>query len=258
MPSDFGSTIIPPLLFFMVFFGTFLLFELLIVYVLNFLQKKYWVFVVDIMIKARVHHGKAIKLVSILAAVIFLGIILIFTPFFEVLSASSKTVRVLGILLIVEMVLVYFVTYPKVTNTSIEKALFKYSYFVISTLLYVSLIIAANAGYTRYQAFINERVVETTVEGVQFGIENRAIESALSEARRMHRSALCPFEDYSKKTGQGLVHFVYLSTDEEFKNPDAQIRANDDTFDINGWECPGEKTLLVTDGGKWYEIIRKN
>jgi len=252
MPIGFGSSIIPPLLFFLVFFAAFAFFEMLIVYSLNVLQKKYWIFVVDHLIAAKVHHKKRIQAVVAGSLIILLGIVWLFTPFFLIINQATNTIKILGLVLVAVMVAVYFITSEKITKTSIERDLFQYLYFVISIILYVALMMAADTGYAQYQNYINQRVVEPTAKTVQTGIESLAVKDALDKAREAMRKGECLMENYDEKENQGLIHFVYLTTDDEFIIDEP----TEVTTTLNGWQCAGEKNLLITRQGKWYEVIR--
>jgi len=255
MEPTLSSTIVPPLLFFIVFFVIFGIVEILLTVLINFLQKKYWVFVVDKLIKARVRYKKEIDIGKAVSIVFVFLIIYITTSFFEVIQTADATIKLLGLILVVLMMFIYFATRRFVERTAIERDLHQYLYFLISIILYVFLMISANTGYETYQAYINRNIVEPAVKSVQTGIAGSLESRVLDGFREEIRAGGCPIVDYNKKGGQGVTHFVYVETDKEFAKPDAELRAEGDSSPLKGRECVTENRYILTDDGKWYQIL---
>jgi len=251
--GDLSNTIIPPLLFFIVFFAIFGLLELMIVYALNILMKKHWEFVVDNLIRARVRYGKQIHLAAIASIVLLFGALYLFTSFFEVVKTASNTVKVLGLFLVLVMIVIYIITSKKMTKTAVERDVHYYIFFVTSIIIYVFLMIAADRGYETYQAYISRNIVEPTVEVVTGDPEAKFRERTLEEFRGNIRVGDCPEVDYALREEAGITHFVYLETDAEFAQANPEI--NPEAVGLKGRECVKETRFILTDEGKWYEVI---
>jgi len=88
-----SENFIPLLAFFIGFFVVFSIIELLIIITLNRLGRKHWAFVIDNLIRAKVHHSKAIQMITAIGIIIILAFIWALTPFFEVIGAATPLLK---------------------------------------------------------------------------------------------------------------------------------------------------------------------
>lgn len=251
--------IIPPLLFFISFFIVFSLFELIIVFFLNRMERKHWEFMIDVVIRAKVHYAKVIKwsvLTVFAALVIFL---ILFTPFLEVFETASGELKLFAAFLALAMVLIYFLNVRKNTKLDIEKKIYKTVFFILSIVIYVIILIIANESYGRYKEYINTQVINPAIEEVGKISERQEEEELLNKFREMYLNGDCADVDYSQNNGGGsVINFVLVSAEPElsfgditeFADPKAQFRGKGCT--------DGENSFLLNGLGRWYWVIEED
>ncbi|MBU0727050.1 hypothetical protein KKA95_00010 [Patescibacteria group bacterium] len=251
--QQWAENIIPSLLFFLAFFIAFSLVELLFILLLNRLEKRNWEFVIDHLIRLKVHHGKLVSIIGGLGIFVVLMSALIFTPFFKVIYYASTELAVLSVLLIFVMVVIYATTTRKMVRLDLEKKVHGYIYFIVSFILYVFIVTLASQSYNSYQNYVNKTFVDPTVKEVQTKLDEQEEERLLTLFREDYLNGDCIEVDYAEKEATGLTHFIYITTDIEF----ATMKTIEDSMTtFKGYECTdGENTFMLTDEGKWYWVI---
>lgn len=247
------ENIAPLATFFFAFVIAFAAVELLFIYILNRLEKRYWVFVVDVLMRARLHHKKVVGIIAIIGILITISLILFTTPFIEVLRASTPILKMFCLVLLVAMVLVYFFTTRKVTHLALEKQVHSYLYFVISIILFAFMTIMADQSYNSYQNYINTELVNPATYQIRAGVSELEENRVLTQFREDYLTGECEDIDYSLMDDPGLVQFVYVTTDIELAS---KMTTPDDDFMLKGQKCTdGENTMLLTEGGKWFWVV---
>lgn len=250
--DSFTSNIVPSLIFFLAFFVAFSLVELLFILLLNRLEKRNWEFVIDHLIRLKVHHGKLVSFIAAIGILILLGAVYLFTPFFTIIANLSGTLVVLSVCLIAVMLIIYITTTRKVIRLDLEKHVHGYMYFMISFILYVFIVTLSSQSYGVYQNYVNKRFVTTTLKGVQKQLDEKEEKKILNLFRKEIREGGCEYVDYTQKEGSGLTHFIYVTTDEEFIETVGSVQEPL----LKGKECSNEEnTFLLNSKGKWYWVI---
>lgn len=245
------NTILPPLVFFLFFFLSFTLIELVFIFSLNRFISKYWEFAIDIIIRAKVHYGKIIKIVSLIFLLLLLFFVYTFTPFFEVLTSATPVLKNLSIILFVVILLIYFTTTRRMSKMALEKKVNKYIYFILSIVLYVGIVIIANSSYGSYQNYVNTKFINPTIEKVRATLNDQEKSQLLSQFKQDLKDGKCSFIDYSKQNDGDMKHFIFIANDEI--TPDTLIT---ETFVFSGQLCSDvENTFLLTENGEWYWVI---
>ncbi|MBN2087890.1 hypothetical protein JW758_06110 [Candidatus Peregrinibacteria bacterium] len=251
-----SQDIAPLIILFIAFLIAFMLVELLFIYVLNRLQKRYWVFVVDNLMRTRIHHRQAVKIAAVFGIIAAVLMVLTLTPFVEVLRASKPILKIFMLVLLASMVLVYVTTTRKMTRLALEKQVHSYMYFIVSIFLFVFITIATDQTYNSYQNYINTQFVDVASKSIELGMNSIDEKRLISKFKEEYLSGGCEEIDYSKVEDPGLIQFVFITTDLEIAQ---QQNTPSEDFLLQGYKCTdGENTMLLTKGGKWYWVISEN
>ncbi len=249
-----SADIFPQLLFFFFFFLAFSVMELILVFILNRLMRRYWEFVVDRVMRLKVHYGNAIRntaLISILLLIVLLGA---YTPIISVIAGASPALQSFAVAMVFVMVLIYFATARKMVKLVLEKRIHQYLYCVVSLVLYVFFVVFANESYVAYREYVNSQLVNPTIANVQAGLDERKKEDLLNKFREEARDGKCTIVDYSKRKTLGVKQFLFMVQDAEFAIPGKE--ALQGVAALKGRSCTdGENTFLLTEAGLWYWVI---
>ena len=112
MDSELFEIVIPSILFFVGFFLTFSLIELLIILLLNGWVFKHWGFVVDVVIRVKVRHGRLIQFATLASIVIFLGLLIKYTAVIKILMSASMEEKLYAAQILLLIFLVYMLEFP--------------------------------------------------------------------------------------------------------------------------------------------------
>ena len=132
MDPNLANSIAPQVIFFLMFFIAFSLIELIIIFLLNRLEMNHWKFMIDFIIRAGVHHGKAIRRTALLLIVILTAVLLEYTTVLTVARNASAEIQIFAGTLLFAMIAIYWTTTRKLAKLAIEKKIHKYIYVVIS------------------------------------------------------------------------------------------------------------------------------
>ena len=250
-----SADIFPQVLFFFFFFLAFSVMELILVFILNRLMRKYWEFVVDRVIRLKVHYSNAIRNTAVISIVLLVALFCAYTPIIRVLTKATPALQSFAVVMVFTMVLIYFATARKMAKLVLEKRIHQYLYFVTSLILYVFIVILAHESYVAYQNFVNTQLVNPTVENVRAGLDAQKQEALLNQFREEARTGKCLPIDYSKIKGIGVKQFLFMAQDPEFASP-GSLAEPVGIGALKGHSCTdGKNTFLLTDEGRWYWVI---
>ncbi len=258
MDQILKNEILPPLLFFVAFSVVFIFLELLLVFVLNSLGRKYWEFVIDVVIRSQVHHGKAIRYALVFVLAVVVAAVVLFTPLVEVLVRGSGEMRLFALILALVMAFFYLVTIRKASRMHIERVIYHVVFFLVSIALYIVILCIAEKSYGDYVRYVNANFINPTVETVGNVLENREKDRLLAQFRDMNAKGLCPEKDYTQSKEIGLKNFIWVSDEPALafgtSKPDS---VNDPKGYLKGKVCTdGKSTFLLTEWGSWYWVIQ--
>ena len=256
MNTELANSVIPSAVFFSGFFIAFSLLELLIIFFLNRLEKKHWEFVIDTLIRAKIHHGRAVKMIALLGILLVLALIFFTTPFLDVLRAATPELKIFMAVLFAVMGLIYFTTTRKVTRMALEKKVHGYIYFLVSCIVFTFVVVMADQSYNAYQNYINSQFVYPATQKIQASQDKKEEDSLISKFREDYLAGKCEVVDYRKEKPTGLTHFIYARTDVDLTIAGATIVDENGMTLLKGNKCTdGKNTFLLTEGGKWYWVI---
>ena len=251
-----SNSLVPLIAFFVAFVIAFSLIELLIIYILNRLEKKHWAFVIDTLIRAKVHHAKAIEMIALAGILLVLAFVFFTTPFLEIMKATTPILMYFSIVLLVAMIVVYAITARKLTIMALEKKVHRYIYFVISIIIFTFMMIIADQSYNSYQNYINQQFVDPAAQQIRAGIDQREESRLLTQFKEDYLSGRCEIFDYNEEGSADLTHFIYIETDLELASRPGTPVADPGSLLLKGYKCTdGENTFLLTEEGKWYWVI---
>ncbi len=245
----------PQVLFFLIFFLVFSILELILIFILNRFELAKWKFMIDVVIRSQVEHGRVIHYVMTGSIVLIAGMLVYVTPIVSILGTGTKEVKIFASVLIITMILIYATTTRKFAKLTIEKLIHKYIYIIVSLIFFVVIMLIVNESYGVYRAYINKTFINPTIQKVQVNLEESKKQNLLTQFRIMARKGECIDKDYSKEQGDGVLNFVYVQTDPEFITSDKNIDVNDPNSYLRGKQCTnGKDTFLLTPYGNWYWV----
>ena len=250
------NEILPTLIFFIVFSIFFSVLELVVILVLNQLERKNWEWVVDVLIRSEVHHKKIIRYTLIIALGVLFIILITSTPLVPILTMASGEFRLFALLLALVMLLIYSINIRKSTKISIEKKIYGIVFFVISLLLYFLIIITAYGSYKSYVEYVNKHFIKPAVTSVETVLEEREKNQLLSEAHQAYQERKCNYVDYTKEQKKILIkNMVLISSEPELAFRDKAVNIDNPEESLKGMSCTsGEDSMLLIENGNWYFV----
>lgn len=258
MASELTEIIIPSIAFFIAFLLVFLLAELFVVLLLNSFIYHQTSFVVNVVIRMQVRHGKLIRNITLAFMAAFLGILAITTPVFSVLQSAPPEEKMYAMEVLLVILLVYRIATRNLLELNFLKIIHRYLYIYLSAVVGVVLILVLHSQYDRYQQLINAKLVFPVTEQVKLVLENHKRKALLSEFRRQIHNGTCVRSNYVVNMTEGkVIHFVYVTSDPELSlvpyRQQSLLGAQNMTM---GRSCvSGNDTFLLTDYGQWYWVI---
>ena len=135
--SELTEIIIPSIAFFISFLLVFYLMELLIILFLNGFVLKHWAFVVDVVMRVKVRHGKVVQRSTLAFIVIFLVLLFKFTGVFQVLRDASTEEQFYAVQIVLVIFLVYRTGMRYLAELNFLKLIHRYLYFYFSVIIFV-------------------------------------------------------------------------------------------------------------------------
>jgi hypothetical protein len=256
MDSILKNEILPTLLFFVMFSIAFSFLELLLIFILNGLGRKYWTFVVDFVIRSHVHHGAWIRRGLIVLLGFALAAVIVYTPLVDILVGSSREMRLFALALALVMALIYSISIRKTARTQIERTIYRVIFFLVSLVLYIGILAIAQTSYTRYFQFVDTQLINPAAQTVGQSLEDQQKQTLLEQFRAMNQKGLCKPIDYSQSKEVGLKNFVLVTTDPGLAFGSAFPDTSDPKAFLKGRQCTdGKNTFLLTEWGSWYWVI---
>ncbi len=257
MDQTFYNELIPPLLFFFVFLVTFSILELIVIFLLNRIGRQNWEFMIDVVIRSKVHYGKLIQWAVLLALAAFVLGVIFYTPLLSILVSASKELQLFALVLALVMALMYSVNIRKSSRLDIEKKIYRVIFFVISIFLYIFILVLANESYGSYAQFVRTQFVAPTVKTVEIAKEEREEEILLAKFRQQYLDNKCDDADYTEEGGKQIIvkSFLLIESDPELAFSDEPINLKEPKDNLKGKKCTdGENIFLLTGQGNWYWI----
>ena len=245
---------LPLLIFLVVSFLAFYFVETIILFILNFLIRRYWKFVVDSLLHTIVRHRvlmRALALVSI-AAVIFL--LFRFTALADLLVGGSQALRLLALILLLTMIVIYRIGSRSLTKVVIEKRIHLYVFTLLSLLAFTGIMTAAQGGYAIYEKTINKAFVDPIVGNIEQQYEKRVEDRLLEIFAEQVKAGQC--EDLLAENGSaGVTNLIFIKEDPSLTEKEPVPAAEGVPA---GKVCVHETKFLLTPEGKWYEMIEQS
>ena len=230
--------------------------ELVVILLLNQLERKNWEWVVDVLIRSEVHHKKMIKYALIIVIGVLFIILITLTPLVPMLAMASAEFRLFALLLALLMLLIYSINLRKSTKISIEKKIYGIVFFMLSLLLYFLIIITAYGSYKSYIEYVNKHFIKPAVTSVETVLEEREKNRLLSEAHQAYKEGKCVSVDYIKEQKKILIkNIILIAQEPELAFGDKTVNIDNPEESLKGISCTvGEDTMLLIENGNWYFV----
>ncbi len=254
------NELIPPLIFFIAFSVIFSLIELIFALILNGMERKHWEFMIDVVIRTKVHHSVAVRLIVFLFLGGLIGALFWLTALPDIFVSFSKELKLFAILLPFLMLLIYQINVRKSARLNIEKKIYGVLFFVISLVFYVVILLVANRSYGIYVDYINEKLVDPTVQKVERVIEEREEDELLEKFRLKYQEGGCNPADYTKEEKEKLLkNLLLIAREPELAFGDKKVDVNNPEESFRGMACSdGEHTYLLVENGNWYWVSEED
>ena len=112
----------------------------------------------------------------------------------------------------------------------------------------------ADQSYLSYKTYVNANISTVIIDNYERLSESENQFRLITKFSKKAYADECERVDYTKKSSDEFLHFVYLKTD-----PSLAIGSlpENDLNALKGRLCKeGEDALLLTDDGKWYWVIK--
>lgn len=254
------NELIPPLIFFVVFSILFSLIELIFALILNRIERKHWEFMIDVVIRTKVHHSLAVRVIIFLFLGVSIGALVLFTSLADIFVSFSKELKLFALLLPFLMLLIYRVNVRKSARLNIEKKIYGFLFFIISLIFYIAILITAQRSYGLYADYLNEKFIHPTVQKVESVMENREDSQLLKKFRLQYQEGGCNQVDYTKEEKEKLLkNLLLIASEPELAFGDKTINVDNPEESLRGMACSdGERTYLLVENGNWYWVSEED
>ena len=255
--SELTEIIIPSIAFFVAFLLVFYLIELFIILLLNGFVFKHWSFVVDVVMRVKVRHGKTVQRFTLAFIVVILALLFKFTGVIKVLMDAPMEEKLYAAQIILVIFLVYLSTTRYLAELDFLKLIHKYLYIYFSMIVFVFMVLTVNSQYKNYQQLINAKIVVPITENTKIVMESYHRKKLLNEVRRMIHNNRCPRTDFTKSLVRGeMKHFVYMTTDPDLRISNVTSSCDEPiNLKIGRAGTYQNDTMLLTDHGQWFWVI---
>jgi len=250
------NEILPPLIFFIVFSIAFPLLELVLAALLNLLAQRHYEWIIDVLIYSEFHHRRVIKYILLIAAGVLIIGTVIYTPLVAILTNASGLFKVFAVILALVILLIFSINIRKSTQLHIGKKIYGVLFFLVSLLIYVLVLTAANESYDSYAKYVSENFIHPAVKGVETVIEGREETRLLNKFRTSYLNGQCRKVDYTKEQKKILMkNLQMIASEPELAFGDKNIDVADPEQSLKGMACSdGTNTFLLVENGSWYWV----
>ncbi len=256
MSSELFEIIIPSIAFFIAFFLAFTLVEMMVVLLLNGFVFKHWGFVVDVVMRAKVRHGKLIRFVTLFLIAAFIALFLKYTAVLTILRNASLEEKLYAAQTLLVILLTYRLATRQLMKLTFLKQIHRYLFVYISIVVYVLMVLLVHTQYVDYKRLINATIVHPIGENVKVVMENYQRKKILNEMRRQVHNNRCERVDYSLDLTKGLTkHFIYITTDPDLARLKEVSSDAPKNYTIGRACTYANETFLLTDYGQWFWVI---
>ncbi len=258
MTSEVKDIVIPSIAFFITFYMTFNLVELLIILLLNRLIYRNWTFFVDKVMYVKVFYGKRVRRLALTFMAVFVILIIQFTAIADIIIHSGIEIKVMAMVMFFAMLIIYVLTTRKVPILHLMKQVHTHLFIYISIIVYVLVISLVNQYYNEYQYFVNTTLVAPVTHNSAQYMENKKRNKLLQEFRSKIEQQLCDRVDYTNSDDDVVRSFIYIATHQDLKLTDKPISRSNPSAYLTGRLCKSKTAnFLLNDYGQWYWVVEE-
>lgn len=257
MNSELLDIIIPSIAFFALIFAVFTFLEAFLSYFLIVYVFGKWNLLSNLSFRNQIQQNPWIKEFSIYFLVIFLGAVVWFTSFFEILKLASSEEKFFSGVTLLLVILIYLFNRDRLTTSfKLLRQIHRYLFIYVSTIVYIITVLLTNQYYGDFKGFINANVVAPAVDNGRQVLESRKRKRLLTEFRQQIYQDDCSRVDYTADPGSDSLHFVYVATHQDIRINSRPIVPTDQSAFLSGRLCSNaSERFLLTDYGQWYWVI---
>ena len=254
MTNIYYELVLPNLIFFLAIFLIFLILQAAIIFFLGWLERRSHDWLMVLMLKVYRHYRKVQALFGIVGLLLILGAILILSSILKNADLKPEiTLFAVGMLLAIT--LLYFVLTRLKGKLSIRRGSDRALYFVLSIILYLSILSLIDQKFPYFQRIVYQNVVIPAVVEVERTLNVNKADQLLNTFRVMEQNGQCPFKNYQGGEDTNVIHnFLFVATDAvPRKGP--RLPQNPKLI-IQGNNCTnGTDTFVHSVTGAWYWVI---
>ena len=254
------NELIPSLIFFIAFSVIFSLVELILALILNGMERKHWEFMIDVVIRAKVHHHFAIKVITSVMLIMLIGSVLWLTPLIDVIINFPKELKIFALFLPLLMFLIYWINVRRSARLEIEKKIYSGVFFIFSLILYIVILLIAQSSYGDYVDYVNNKLVAPTVQKLEQVKHKKEESNLLKKFRIQYQEGKCSEADYTKEEKETLLkNLLLIAREPELAFGDKTVDINNPEESLRGMACSdGEHTYLLVENGNWYWVSEED
>lgn len=254
MENILYQLVIPNLLFFLVILLIFLILQTVIVFFLGFLERKSHDWLMALMPKIYRHYRRVQSILGVAGLLLILGFVWVFCSILKKAEHTPEITFFAAIMLLVITLLYFILTRLRLT-VSIRRRSDRALYFVLSMVLFLSILLLIEQKFPYYRRYVYKNVVIPAVAEVERTLDINKADQLLNTFRVMEQDGQCPFKDFQDGSSTNVIHnFLYVGTDAAPRkgprlplNPELIIKGNTCTN--------GTDTFIHSVTGAWYWVI---
>ncbi|MBI5421734.1 hypothetical protein HZA44_01220, partial [Candidatus Peregrinibacteria bacterium] len=183
--------------------------------------------------------------------------VILFSPLLEILVTTGREMRLFALLLALVMALFYSINIRKTATLEVEKAIYRFVFFIVSLFIYVAVLVVAVKSYDGYVRLVSDAFINPTAIRLGQALAQREKERLLGQFRGMNAQGLCVATDYTDSKEVGLKNFVWVEDEPALAFGSAKPDSENPKNFLKGKACTDEKnTFLLTEWGSWYWVIQ--
>lgn len=256
---DFNlSESVPLLLFLIIVFMAFSFIETIIIFSIKYYMRTHWVFFVDKLMKQVTFNKTLVRVLAMGSLAVLVVFMVLFTPLFDILVGGDDIIQLMGLILILEMFIVYLAASREVAEVTIEKRIHLYVFTFFSITAYTAIMMMANRGYANYEKSLNNTFYYPIVHSIERGYEERVEDRLIEIMREDIKEGGCEYMDYATPENDGVVVFSYIKNDKGLVEAGyIQGEPAEPNAPLRGVICTHETKFMITPDGKWFQVLEQ-
>lgn len=245
-----------PVFIFLAIFGPlFFLVEMIIIALLNQIEKHHWVWMVDVLLYEESRHRPLFKFGLIAIILLLIIALFLFTPLISILVTNSP-LKTLAIGLLIILAITFLVSIYGSHNLAIERRLYSVIFMALSVVSYGMVLSVAQVQYKPYAEYFQSKIIQPAEKELRSASESSLQKKLLTSFRQEYYSGNCKAVDYTKQDRSEIITQLIWVANEAGRTPGSTGNTKEI---LKGWECQKDDiTFILSSNNKWYWVSEVN